>query len=274
MNHLRRIWTDGERGNSLACIKRIGRSILRPQDPNFAIETILSIERRHGFRSTFFLLEDPTFSRLGGRYYLADVAVKEAVRLILDAGSEVAVHGSFFAFNSKDKYEAQKDAFASAFGFEPRGIRNHYLHHSGKITWKAQVEAGFEYDASLGFTNRVGVPGGKLHPFFPLADNERDKNFVALPLTIMDAVLIQKLNLTPEKAFELCKQISTRTIKKGGLLSILWHNHYFAEPEYIEWELLYDELIGWLECMNPWNATGNEISAWWTHRHFDKHVLW
>ncbi|MFV1995765.1 MAG: hypothetical protein ACC661_10040, partial [Verrucomicrobiales bacterium] len=131
-------------------------------------------------------------------------------------------------------------------------------------TWRAQLEAGFSYDASFGFTDRAGVRDGRFHPFFvsvggrgPAAD------FVVLPLTIMDTVLFRRLRLSQADALELCKTIVLEVESCGGLLSLLWHNDCFNDPEYTEWQDVYCELLSWLAVRRPWNATGEEIASWW-----------
>jgi hypothetical protein len=46
-------------------------------------------------------------------------------------------------------------------------------------------------------------------------------------------------------------------------VSLLWHNNYFNEPEYAEWQWTYERLLERLAAQNPWCAPGAEIAAWW-----------
>ncbi len=266
-NHLCRVWTSGEQGSTALCIKRIARSLLRPRPPGHDIETILSIEREHGFESTFFLLEDRTFNRFGGRYTYGEQEVVALARRIREAGCEIAVHGAYHNANDPEMYRAQARSFKRAFGKKPAGIRNHYLLHAGSITWTSQYAAEFEYDATFGYNDRAGVREDRFFPFFPLdhkADPKRD--FVVLPLTIMDCSIFNGMRLPTRDAFSLCRRIALAVERKGGLLSLLWHNNYFNEPEYEDWQSAYVDLLDWLAGRNPWNATGEKIASWWRSR--------
>ena len=55
-------------------------------------------------------------------------------------------------------------------------------------------------------------------------------------------------------------------IQAGGLVTLLWHNDYFNEPEYADWQWTYEQLLARLAARNPWCATGAEIAAWWRSR--------
>ena len=64
-------------------------------------------------------------------------------------------------------------------------------------------------------------------------------------------------------ALEAAWQAIQPTIAAGGLVSLLWHNNYFNEPEYWDWQMVYEELLARLAALNPWCATGAEINQWW-----------
>jgi peptidoglycan/xylan/chitin deacetylase (PgdA/CDA1 family) len=263
-NHLRRISLNGEFVHIGPCIKRIVRAIIRPKIPGKDVETILSIERAYGFRSTFFLLEDRVFNRRGGRYRYSDPAIQRIVWMIKNSGCEVALHGAYHNYNNLAAYRDQFTAFREAFGFSPKGIRNHYLRHDGKKTWRVQRDVGFEYDASFGYNNRIGIREGRAHPFFPLekgADMRRE--FVVLPMTIMDVALFGALGLIGRNALTLSKKVAEQVISVGGLLCLNWHNTYFENDEYKSWRIIYEDLLGWLAQQRPWNATGAEIAEQW-----------
>jgi hypothetical protein len=55
-------------------------------------------------------------------------------------------------------------------------------------------------------------------------------------------------------------------IQTGGLISLLWHNNYFNEPEYADWQMVYEKLLERLALLSPWCATGTEINSWWRAR--------
>lgn len=263
LNRVRRLLRSGQMGPFRQCIGHIARSLVRPKPAGRDVDRILEIEARHGVRSTFFFLEDRVFSRHGGRYCYDDAAARHIVRRVVDAGCDVGVHGAYHAFNDAAAYRRQRASLQGVAGFEPCGIRNHYLRHDGVTTWEAQHEAGFSYDATFGANDDVGIPRGRARPFAPLASVPE---FVVLPLTIMDSALFGALGLCHREAVRRCRDVAGIIRDETGLLTLSWHNNHFAEPEFADWEQTYDELLDWVVDRDPWCGTGAEIAAWWRAR--------
>jgi hypothetical protein len=267
VNHLRRRLTAAEPGHAPACLRRIVRSMLAPAPPGRQFEAIRSVERRHGWRSTFFFLEGDRWSRYGARYSLRDQRVQDIARLLLAEECEIGVHGGWADFNSATGYRRAADAIKAHLGAESRGIRNHYLRWSFPETWQAQAQAGFSYDSTLAFNDRLGDRSGLGFPFFtfdPAAG--RASSFVELPLLVMDTTVFRRLRLQGQAAFDAVAAVVERVVSTGGLVSLLWHNNYFAEEEYAGWQAVYEGLLSWLSARRPWCATGVEIDTWWRAR--------
>lgn len=264
LNHVRRVLSGREAGRASTALRRIGRSVFKPKGPAGQFERILRIEAAFGWRSTFFFLEGARWSRYGARYRLGDPRVVEIARMILAAGGEIGVHGGWHDLDDAAGYARSARRVAEAFGEAPVGIRNHFLRMTGEKTWKAQREAGFSYDATFGWSREIGHREGRTHPFFPFPEERGERpDFVVLPLTIMDGALFRCLGLGREEALKAAIRVADQTAAAGGLLSLLWHNNYFEEPEYEEWEEVYERLLAHLAGLKPWCATGAEIAGYW-----------
>lgn len=267
VNHIRRILTQGETGNAPSAARRLLRALFRPKRTLVDFETILQIERRHGFRSTFFLLHDRYWARQGARFSFEDREIQEIGRMALHAGCELGVHGGYYRFNRPDLYRESKEAVATVFGHEPVGVRNHLLRFSYPETWRAQAEAGFEYDATYGFRSVPGARAGLALPFFPFDESaEKPLPLLELPLAVMDTSIFRYLRLEGEAALDFAWQLVARLANHGALVSLLWHNNFFNEPEYWDWQMVYEKLLERLAVLKPWCATGAEINRWWRQR--------
>ena len=264
VNHIRRILTQGEAGNLALAFRRLGRLLFAPKPADRDFRTILEIEARHGFRSTFFVLHDPYWSRNGPRYRLECRELKQIADLIRAAGGEIGLHGGVLRLDRADLYRDSREALRRTLGAEVTGIRNHLLRFSGIETWRAQAAAGFQYDATFGYADRLEPREGRILPFFP-ADPATGQalDLVALPLTVMDVTLFRYLHLRGEAALEAAWAAIEPVVEKGGLVSLLWHNNYFNDPEYRDWQWTYAQLLARLAERRPWCATGAEIAAWW-----------
>lgn len=258
LNHVRRIWTQGERGSATLALRRVARALVAPKPAEKDFATILEIEARHGFRSTFFILHDPYWSRNGPRYRLTCPEIRRIADIVRGAGCEIGLHGGVLRLNQADGYRESREALRDALGVEAVGIRNHLLHFSGADTWAAQEAAGFRYDSTFGFADRLGPRDGRIAPFVPVG-----RSILELPLTVMDVTLFRNLGLQGEAALDAAWQAIEPVAQAGGLVSLLWHNNYFNEPEYRDWQWTYEQLLARLAALKPWCATGAEIERWW-----------
>jgi peptidoglycan/xylan/chitin deacetylase (PgdA/CDA1 family) len=241
--------------------------VLRPKHWRRQFERILEIESAHGWRSTFFFLEGNRWSRYGARYTLEDPPIRDLAALLLSSGCEIGVHGGYHDFNSAEGYRRSADSIARAFGVRPVGIRNHFLKFSHPETWKAQAQAGLLYDATFGFNDRPGFRDGRMHPFVPKdPQSGAPIDIMVLPLTVMDSALFRVLGLGPEQALRELEGVLDTARAGGGLLTLLWHNNFFDEPEYRVWEEVYVEFLRRIAAFKPFCGTGAQITQWCRHR--------
>lgn len=267
VNHLRRRILYREAGNSWLAMRRIGRSLFRPKHPLTDFETILELERRHGVRSTFFILDDRYWARHGARFRIADPRVHDLVVLLAGAKCEIGVHGGYYRFNDARAYRQSRGAFLETFGVEPQGIRNHLLRLSVPDTWAAQARAGFLYDATFGEPRKLGPRDGRCLPFWAVAPTGASNDgLLELPLTVMDTTLFRYSGLGGDLALDAAWAAVAPVVEAGGLVTLLWHNNFFNEPEYWDWQWVYEQLLDRLAALKPWCATGAEINNWWRTR--------
>ena len=265
LNHVRRM-ADRTRNPATCAWRGAGsaRALVSPKPAVRDFETILDIEARHGFRSTFFLLHDRYWARHGARYRFSDLEIQEVASLIRAAGCEIGLHGGYYRFNDAAAYRESREAIQRAFSVEAVGIRNHMLRFSGPETWRAQHAAGFAYDATFGKQDSPGPLEGMMKPFWAVQPSpEGDAGLVELPLTVMDGTLFRHCRLTGAAALDAAWAAIEPVIEDGGLVTLLWHNNYFNEPEYADWQWVYESLLERLAEHRPWCATGAEIAAWW-----------
>ncbi len=267
INHLRRHWFKGERGLTGHCLRRILRPLFKPINPMLQFTAMREIEKKHGWKSTFFLLEDDYWRKKGGRFNWEDASFRKISDFLLEDGCEYGIHGSAYHHADPSWWERTQERFAQLYGEPARGSRIHHLKLSLPRTWQAQQGAGLLYDTTLGYPNRLGAPAGFCFPF--QAATGRDdtaRPFYELPLSIMDQTLFRYLGLNGDGAFEKGCELLEQIIDAGGLAVLLWHNNFFAEEEYAEWQETYERLLDWLSPHQPWVATGREIAEWWHQR--------
>jgi peptidoglycan/xylan/chitin deacetylase (PgdA/CDA1 family) len=213
------------------------------KNPYWNFDTIIKIENKHSVKSTFFFLNESvkvsitkpkTFELSLGRYDFNDSKVSEIIRWLDKNGWEIGLHGSYSSYRDLELLKKEKEQLENVVGHEIIGIRQHYL-HLNKNTWNLQAMAGFKYDISYGFTRDVGFKNNRYFPFRPLKNN---KEFIAMPLTIMDYCLMNKKDV--EKEYMRIIDLAER---KRAVLVVNWHQCIFNEKEFPGYSKTYERII-------------------------------
>ena len=147
-------------------------------------------------------------------------------------GWEIGLHGSFLSFKSMELLIKEKAVLESITGHKISGIRQHYLNLDNK-TWLYQKQAGFIYDTSFGYNNKIGFKGDKYKPFKPYNDY-----FIVFPMVMMDNPFVANKNKWSDLEF-----IIDTAIREDSVLVINWHTNHFNENEFPNYMSDYIKLI-------------------------------
>ena len=219
------------------------------KDPwQVSLQVMLEIEKRCGVRSTIFFIPfpkqpghtpegNPAPANRAAHYKLEKY--KDLLQQLEREGWEVGVHG-VDAYLDLASARTELEAFRKLLPEKDKiGTRMHWLYHKGKGTWKILDEAGYAYDATLGWNDRVGFPEGQYKPFKP----DGVESLVVLPLNIQDGALLGEEHqfLRDEEAWHQVEKILEEAKERRATVTILWHNHSFVTPRY--WGWLYERII-------------------------------
>ncbi len=222
----------------------------------------------NGSRSTFFII--PFKNRPGDsftqgmgklrmvRYDIDDV--RETVRELAGRGFEIGVHG-IDAWHDVERAREERNRVAPFSVNAEMGIRIHWLCFSEE-SFKILGEAGFSYDSSFGYNHAIGYKGGTAQVFRPIGAD----SLLELPLHVQDTALFsfRRLNLSEEKAWDLCHGLIENARLLGGVLTIVWHDRSMA-PERL-WGDFYVRLLRSFKEECAWCAPAGEVVAWFRKR--------
>ncbi|HOF59736.1 MAG TPA: polysaccharide deacetylase family protein [Candidatus Syntrophosphaera sp.] len=202
---------------------------------------IMETEAELGVRSTFFFLQEsypfhllkPAEWKLAfGRYDVCSRNVSRIIRDLDQCGWEIGLHGSYRSFDDPNLLKQEKDILEQVLGKPVIGIRQHYLNLADQ-TWRYQEEAGFKYDTSLGYTDRIGFREGRIKPFFPTGSQ-----FCVFPLAIMDSCYAED-----GRREQLLEQIISQTKENDAILVLNWHSNSWNAGEYPGYKEFYINIV-------------------------------
>lgn len=221
---------------------------------------IIELERDFGAKSTFFFM---AVDRTDEDFNYGIIELEDDVRGILDDGWDVGLHGGRGACSSIDQLRNEKSRLEKVTGRKVTGYRNHYMRLNVPLTWRILVEAGFEYDSTLGYADVVGFRNGMCHPFRPFdLESKKHLDLLEFPLVVMDTTLYSYLQLDTARAWEATKDMIDRVAATRGVFTLLWHNTYMSGDRLA----LYRKIMEYCHSRGAWMTSAEEICRWW-HSH-------
>jgi len=210
-----------------------------------SFQTMIEIERSHNVRSTLFLM---TRDRVGGHvargkaapsnrscFYRLDDWKGLFAELQLQ-GWELAVHG-LDCHLSTEAASAEREVFSRTFGIERPGLRMHWLYRSPSLWWNA-ASAGYAYDSTLGWNDRIGFPEGRTKPWV-----DENSSLPILPLNVQDGAVLRD-GVRADRGEDAWRRISAvidKAAETQGVVTVLWHSNSFGPPRF--WQDTYIRIL-------------------------------
>lgn len=226
------------------------KAILYKDDPYWCFEKIMSIEDKYNVRSTFFLLQESlpfnlfsidNWKKSLGKYRFNEPKVANIIKKLDENGWEIGLHGSYNSYKNINLLKQEKESLENVLGKKVHGIRQHYLNLEIPTTWQLQKEVGFLYDASIGYKDKIGFYEKTYQPFV-----DKDSGMKIIPLTLMDRYLFN-LSSDLDVLWNYCLNIIDEAEENNALLSILWHQRVFYEPDFLGYIEIYERILE--ECI-------------------------
>src|SRR5438105_986011 len=226
------------------------------------------LELEKDLASTFFVIPTKgdagvdsngrTRAKRASRYASADIV--DALKKLLSANSEIAVHG-IDAWRDSAKGRDERARIQEITGTVEVGVRMHWLYFSSQASLTLE-KAGFSYDSTAGYNETIGYRAGTAQVFKqPNVDH-----LLELPLHIMDTALFYPsyMNLSDEQAGAAMLPLIENATRFGGALTINWHDRSLG-PERL-WGDAYVTLLRDLRARTPWFATAAQAISWFRKR--------
>jgi hypothetical protein len=183
-----------------------------------------------------------------------------AITALRSEGREIGVHG-IDAWRDAKRGNEERQAISDLVGESNLGIRMHWLYYDDSAPLLLE-EAGYDYDATVGYNGTVGFRAGTTQVFKP----SKVSRLLELPLHIMDTALFYSayLDLSSGQANAVISQAISKVQRFGGVLTINWHDRSLA-PERL-WGETYRQTIQQLSDAEAWFATCTDAVAWFRQR--------
>lgn len=226
---------------------------LKVENSLFATYFLIPFKGRAGEQ-----VDSPSASKRAASYELSDVV--EWIRIILQRGNEVGVHG-INGWHNAEQGRAELERIRSATGSSTTGNRTHWLLRQ-ESTARLLDEAGYSYDSTDGYNETIGYRSGTVQAYRPLGT----QRLLELPVHIQDGALFypNRLDLSEEEAMARCGELIENSKAFGGVLTVIWHDRSHA-PERL-WGEFYRRFVDRLRTLDVWFATCGQAMDWFRKR--------
>ncbi|MCX7727886.1 MAG: hypothetical protein N2203_00280 [Bacteroidia bacterium] len=158
--------------------------------------------------------------------------------------AHIGLHPSYYSLNKLEIIQKEKQLLEQTIKEKIIASRQHYLRTDITITPKLLIQAGIQYDFTMGFASDKGFRAGTSYPFYYYDfENEKVENLLFIPFSVMDGAYLNYQATSSEIAIEHIKQIKHIIQKNGGYYIPLFHEMTLCplfNPSAYLWKSLFE----------------------------------
>ena len=220
--------------------------LFRPNWKN--MDRIAKLHSANDLKSTFFWIATNKVSANGIKN--ADYSIQKMNKL-----TEISKSNGLH----KSAYDTSFEEELQLLPFKTKLNRYHYLKFNLPNAWNDLEDAKLKLDSSLGFAEHCGFRNSYGLPFRPYHIGEQRKfSFVEVPLNMMDRTLQSYMKIPLEKTATTIIDFIEKN-KTNCILSLLWHNNFFAKYKYGGYLEEYKKVLQYLHEEKMQSITPEEI---------------
>ncbi|MBI4576416.1 MAG: hypothetical protein HY722_09165 [Planctomycetes bacterium] len=216
---------------------KLGASFVCARADFWSFDEIRFLEAGRDIKSRFFVYGGPGgWSRtpkqwlFDPQYNIATEArLLATLRDLMQDGWTVGLHPSFDAWDDPRAMLCERERLEHAIGRAVTCCRQHWLRFSWTKTWRAQREAGFQEDLSLGFNDRPGFRNGAALRVRPWSYQDGGPHeMTSVPLLFMDLQFYLYSMDPGDGCFDTMRRWIDEVKDVRGMASVTWHTHVFS----------------------------------------------
>tara|TARA_B100001250_G_scaffold270070_1_gene233066 strand:- start:9073 stop:10386 length:1314 start_codon:yes stop_codon:yes gene_type:complete len=226
--------------------RRIGVLFFNKKDPYDTYRYLLSVNNKYNLKTIFFfLLGDYGFYDRNIHY--TNVKLKQQIQEISNY-CDIGIHSSMRSVDDHRQTAVEIERLESIINKRVTVNRQHFLFLDIPFNYRNLINAGIEYDYSMGFPTHPGFRAGTSFPFYFFdLENNTPTNLLLYPFSVMDISFNNYLNMNPIMSLELIKEIIDNVHRVNGKFISIWHNESLHnEDKWIDWNCIYEDMINYI----------------------------
>lgn len=262
---LRHLVRQRDPADALRAAAGLVKACARGRDPYGCVPEIIERETQLGVRSSFQVAVGHRHPN-DVNYRIEDDRVRDYLRVIVDSGFDLCLHGSYRSTENAKWYGDEVALLTQRLG-QPRGSRQHFLSFDYDTLFSAQERSGIQYDMSMGFPDRIGPRAGFSYPYFPYSlEHDRPYDVMQISLGLMDVTLRSYMGLKATPARRVIEDALADLRRKRGCMSLVWHPIVFGGARDPGYDKLYWHVVEHVRANGGLATDGRTINGHWRAR--------
>ena len=161
----------------------------------------------------------------------------------LQTKAKMGIHPSYASSSSPARLTSEINILSAILKEKVVNSRSHYLLLQFPQTYQLLIANGIECDFTLQYADLPGFRASTCKPysFFDLSINEKT-SLLIVPFVYMETTLQSYMQLTPNQALALIKQLIDEVKAVNGTFISLWHNECL-EKKGFDWRKVYEQSL-------------------------------
>jgi len=159
--------------------------------------------------------------------------------------ADIGIHPSYASFDDKSKLKSEVQHLSKVLNREVTNSRQHFLRMNLPMTYHNLIDLDITDDYTMGFASQPGFRAGIADSFFFYdLDHDGPTTLRVHPFAVMDGSLRDYLQLQPEVALDLVKNLIREVKAVQGTFITLWHNETLSNSKrWLGWLDVYEQIV-------------------------------
>lgn len=228
--------------------KQLGERLLvlngKQRDPFDSYQWMDELHRQYDLKPYYFFL----VAAKNGRYDKNILPSKKALRDLIKRHYlhyPTGVHPSWRSGDDNSLLKKEISQLASITGDQVKASRQHFIRLTLPATYRNLINAGIEFDFSMGYGSINGFRASVASPFYWYdLENETPTNLLLYPFCFMEANSFFEQRFDPSQALEELLHYYKSVKSVNGMMITIWHNTFLGTDKlYAGWREIYADFI-------------------------------
>lgn len=157
----------------------------------------------------------------------------------------VGIHPSWQSGDNQDILKNEIQILEKITGEKIRSSRQHFIRFTLPQTYRHLIDAGIEFDFSMGYGSINGFRASVASPFYWYdLEKEAPTKLTLFPFCYMDANSFFEQKYSAPQALEEINKYYEAVKSVNGTFVIIWHNTFLGtDPFFKGWREVYEKFI-------------------------------